>query len=432
MPLPKAKAMVDRMVTQVGKLPLNELLPALLGEIAAALEVERVGYSRIVEDGTAIQQDIQYLHSVQRCDGKLYRLTAKEYPGYFAALQEPTNLIISHDVMTDPRLIEFQAVYFKTLGITSMLDVPVHRSGKLFGVICHEHVGPRRRWTDEEVDLARTLGHFVALAVETDERKTAEEGLRRALEREKELVQLKTNFVSLVSHEFRTPLGIIVSSADILESYFERLAPDQRAGHLQDIRHSARHMSNLMEEVLLLGKVESGRMVCRSEPLDLPDFCRRIVDEQLSATNHKCPIEFKSSGMDHLAKGDESLLRHVFGNLISNAVKYSPDGRAVRFSVRRDDAFAEFEIEDRGIGIDPIDQPHLFVAFHRGRNVGSSPGTGLGLVIVKRCVELHDGELRFQSQPGEGTRFFVRLKMFPPAPNGKPPKPAPKRGRKKS
>jgi len=310
----------------------------------------------------------------------------------------------------------------------------VHRSGKLFGVICHEHVGPKRRWTDEEVELARSLGQLVALAVETQERTDAQEKLRLSLEREQELVAMKTNFVSLVSHEFRTPLGIIVSATDILEHYFDRLKPEQRAGHLQDIRHAAQQMAQLMEEVLLLGKVESGRMSCRSEPLGLDDFCRRLVDEQHSATNHKCPIALELDGVAGPAHGDEGLLRHIFGNLISNAVKYSPTGRGVRFAARRDGEFAEFVIEDQRIGIELADQKHLFMAFYRGNNVGSSQGTGLGLVIVKRCVELHGGTLQFHSRPGDGTRFLVRLKLFPKAAtkNSRPTKAMPKIRRQKS
>jgi signal transduction histidine kinase len=222
---------------------------------------------------------------------------------------------------------------------------------------------------------------------------------------------LKTSFVNVVSHEFRTPLGVIVSAADILDNYFERLKPDQRAGHLQDIRHATQQMTGLMEEVLLLGKVEAGKMEFKPEPIDLQNFCGRLVDEQISATNRKCPIllDLKISGA---AAGDEMLLRHVFSNLLSNAVKYSPPGSQVHFTVNRDGDDAVFEVRDHGIGIPAADQKHLFEAFHRARNVGEIPGTGLGLVIVKRCVDLHGGTVTFESEPRHGTTFVVRLKLF--------------------
>ncbi len=407
--------MFDRVVTQVGVLDFDQLLLTLLTEIALLLNVERVGYYRMEEGGAAVLLVLQFILSSRQCEREPLRLSSTDYPNYFAALQEKSNLVISDDVMNDARLIDFQKSYFKPLGITSMFDVPVHRSGKLFGVICLEHVGPKRKWTEQEIDLGRSTGHLVALAIETQDRKDIEEELRQALEREKELVEMKTNFVNLVSHEFRTPLGVIYSAADILKTYFDRLREDQRADHLHDIRYSARQMSNLMEEVLLVGKVESARMTCRAEPFDLADFCRRIVDEQQAATNGSRLISMTLTGLNGMVRGDEGLLRHIFGNLLSNAVKYS-DGD-VRFNVRRDGTFAEFEVEDSGIGIDPADQENLFIAFNRGRNVGESPGTGLGLVIVKRCITLHGGTLRFESKLGEGTRFVIRLELFPAKPS---------------
>ncbi len=409
----ESKAIFEKFIPQIGVLPVNDLLAALFGEVAALLQVERVGYSRMEVDRTAIQQEVQFHLTGQKCEtSNLPKLLAKDYPDYFAALETPPGVIVAHDVLRDERLKEFRENYFKPLKITSMLDVPVHRAGQLYGVICHEQVGPKRRWTDEEVAAAASFAHLVALAVETDERQKAQAALREALEREKEMTELKTNFVSLVSHEFRTPLGVIVSAADILENYFDRLQPQQRAGHLQDIRYAAQQMSGLMEEVLLLGKVESGRMVCRREPLQLADLCQRIVDEQLSVTNRKCPIQLEVEDLAVEAEGDEGLLRHILNNLISNAVKYSPAAMPVQFRVRREGTLAVFEIEDRGIGIEAADQKHLFTAFQRGKNVGAIPGTGLGLVIVKRCVELHGGVLMFQSRVNQGTRFVVRIALF--------------------
>jgi PAS domain S-box-containing protein len=246
----------------------------------------------------------------------------------------------------------------------------------------------------------------------TAELTAAKRDLLKALNQEKELSRLKTNFVSLVSHEFRTPLGVIVSSADILEHYFDRLKPEQRTGHLQDIRHATKQMTLLMDEVLLLGKVEAGKMVVKPEPLDLAGFCQRLVDEQLSATNRKCPILLDLADTKQPALGDEAVLRHIFTNLLSNAVKYSPAGSRVQFTLRRDDEIAEFIVRDHGIGIPPEDQAQLFEAFHRARNVGDIPGSGLGLVIVKRCVNLLGGTIAVESAPRLGTTMTVRLKLF--------------------
>lgn len=408
--LPDSRAMFDRILTQVGVLDFEELLDMLLMEISLLLNVERAAYYRMEEGGEGILLVLQYILSSGLSTKVPLRLAASQYPGYFTALRDRSNLVIADDVMVDPKLNEFQESYFKPLGITSMFDIPVLRTGKLFGVICLEHVGPKRIWTDQEVDIGRSAGHLIALAVETQDRKNVEEELRQALERERELVEMKTNFVNLVSHEFRTPLGVIYSAADILKTYFDRLREDQREDHLYDIRYSARQMSNLMEEVLLVGKVESARMTCRLEPVDLTDFCKRLVEEQQAAAGGSRLISMDISGINGMARGDEGLLRHILGNLLSNALKYSTAD--VRFVIRREGTIAQFEISDEGIGIDPLDREQLFTAFHRGRNVGDSPGTGLGLVIVKRCVTLHGGLMRFESKLGEGTRFTIRIEMF--------------------
>ncbi|MFO1501670.1 MAG: PAS domain S-box protein [Verrucomicrobiota bacterium] len=266
-----------------------------------------------------------------------------------------------------------------------------------------------------EVILTRIAmgGRQMIQAVINDitERKNAEAELLRALAREKELGQLKSNFVSMVSHEFRTPLGIIMSSAEILQDYLEQLEPDERQHHLQSISKNTRRMADLMEEVLLLGRFEAGKMNCQPAPFDLPSFSRRLVDEMLSATDRRCPIDLDVAAPSE-ASADERLLRHIFTNLITNAVKYSEPGQPVRLRIRVEGRDAICVVEDDGIGIPEADLQWLFNAFHRGRNVGQRPGTGLGLVIVKRCVELHGGRIRVESKVGEGTSVTVRLPVF--------------------
>ncbi|HTG43294.1 MAG TPA: PAS domain S-box protein, partial [Verrucomicrobiae bacterium] len=248
-----------------------------------------------------------------------------------------------------------------------------------------------------------------AAILDITERKKTEMELLKALAREKELSALKTNFVSMVSHEFRTPLGIIMSSAEILGEYFEHLEAGERNDHLQSIAKNTRRMADLMEEVLLLSRVEAGKLTFDPQSLELGSFCRRLVDEVLSATNRRCPIELTVDSMVAETYADERLLRHILINLLTNAVKYSPEGVAVRFFMARLGTKVRFEVIDRGIGIPEPDQKWLFNAFQRGRNVGAIPGTGLGLVIVKRCVELHRGTIRIDSAPGQGTRVEVEV-----------------------
>ena len=239
------------------------------------------------------------------------------------------------------------------------------------------------------------------------------------LRMEREVGELKSRFVSMVSHEFRTPLGITMSAVELLRNYTDRLAPDRRAQLLEDIRSSTLRMAGLMEQVLLLGRVESGRLGFQASPLDLAGLLHRIADETLSATGYRCGIEVQADpGALAGARGDEPLLRHIVSNLLSNAVKYSAAGTPVILTATRGDAEAVLVIRDRGIGIPPDDQPRLFEAFHRGSNVGQTPGTGLGLLIVRRCVELHQGRIGFTSVEGQGTVFTVRLPLFGPVSEG--------------
>jgi PAS domain S-box-containing protein len=254
--------------------------------------------------------------------------------------------------------------------------------------------------------------HVLVNALDITDRKQAEEELLRALSREKELSELKSNFVSLVSHEFRTPLGVISTSSEILRNYLPELAEVERREHLDSIARNTRRMSDLMEEVLVIGRLDAGKMAFEPASLDLAALCRRLVDEVLSATNRACPINLSLGSLPDDASADARLLRHILTNLLANAVKYSDPGVAVDFTVARDDTEAIFTIRDHGIGIPDIDQKRLFNAFQRGGNVGARHGTGLGLVIVKRCVELHAGKLQLTSKIGEGTVVTVRVPVF--------------------
>jgi len=286
------------------------------------------------------------------------------------------------------------------------------------GHVRFEWIARRKNGEDFPVEVILTRVQWggkqiIQAAVnEISERKQAEAELLKSLAREKELGQLKSNFVSMVSHEFRTPLGVIMSSAEILENYLDQLEPEDRREQLQSIRKNTRRMADLMEEVLVLGMVEAGKLDFKPAALDFECFCRRLVDELQSATNNKCPVQISTPEDAKDGFADERLLQHVFINLLSNAVKYSPAGSPVHFDVERDGDFAVCRIRDHGMGIPETDIERLFSAFYRGRNAGQVPGTGLGLTIVKRCVELHRGKIKVESAVGRGTTVTVRLPLF--------------------
>jgi len=263
----------------------------------------------------------------------------------------------------------------------------------------------------ETINLNETP-HILSMALDITQRKNAEVEMRRALAREKELSQLKSNFVSMVSHEFRTPLGIIQSSAELLRDYFAKMEATDRDDQLESISRNTRRMAGMMEEILVLSRLDAGKLEYEPSNLDLNLFCPRVVDEVLSATGRRCPIEISLSSIPPEAKADDRLLGHIFTNLLSNAVKYSEAGAMVYFSIKRDGREAVCSVIDQGIGISPDDQKGLFTAFHRGSNVGTRPGTGLGLLVVKRCVDLHGGSIEILSQLGKGTIITVRLPVF--------------------
>jgi len=231
--------------------------------------------------------------------------------------------------------------------------------------------------------------------------------LHDSLAHERELVKMKSQFVNTVSHEFRTPLGVILSSAEILTHYLDRLPDDQRIEHLREIYDSCLHMSRMLEEILSLAGLENSRSACNPKPLDLPSLLQRIVDENRSANGGNVVLSLDGP-LDN-ASADEGLLRHILLNLLSNACKYSSSGGLVEFSARRDIDEVVLVVRDLGIGIPEEDIAHIFEAFTRASNVEDARGTGLGLTIVKRCVTLHNGTIQLESTAGIGTTVSVRL-----------------------
>jgi signal transduction histidine kinase len=229
--------------------------------------------------------------------------------------------------------------------------------------------------------------------------------LRAALEAE----QLKNQFVSTVSHEFRTPLSVILSGAELLEAHAASLSETRRLELLTQIKASTNRMNDMVEQVLLLGRIESGALKPNPQPVDVTALCREIVQEVQTATNHRCEIEMKLEvGMREL---DASLLRSVLTNLLSNAVKYSKQGGIVILGVQDLGDLLRFLVVDEGIGIPKADQATIGNPFHRASNVGDIAGTGLGLTVVKRCVQLCGGEFSFWSEEGQGTHVSIFLRL---------------------
>ena len=241
------------------------------------------------------------------------------------------------------------------------------------------------------------------------QRKEAEVEMRHALIKERELHELKSRFVSMTSHEFRTPLSTILSSAELLEHYGHRWSEEEKREQLQMIQAAVERMTNLLEDVLLLGKAEAGKLSVNRVKCEVVQLCQALTGEIRQSDNHQHQLEFIASAPAINVYIDIKLLLQILTNLLSNAVKYSPVGSLVQFRVESDDQSVVFYVRDQGIGIPAGDRPHLFQSFHRASNVGTTPGSGLGLVIVKRCVDLLGGHIKVDSHEGKGTSFVVNL-----------------------
>lgn len=243
----------------------------------------------------------------------------------------------------------------------------------------------------------------------------ANTALVREKERERELNELKSRFVSMTSHEFRTPLSVILSSTELLEAYGEKWKPTKKADHYARIKLAVSGMTELLDGVLVIGRAESGKLACAPSPLDVGRFSRQLIEAFLPTVSSKHAFESTIEGDFSDAWADEKLLNHILSNLLSNAVKYSPKGGQVRFSLTREGDEARFCVSDEGIGIPKADLEQLFESFHRGSNVGHIAGTGLGLAVVKRAIDAHGGEIEIDSVPGEGTSIRFSLPVSAPA-----------------
>ncbi|WP_017304062.1 hybrid sensor histidine kinase/response regulator [Spirulina subsalsa] len=222
--------------------------------------------------------------------------------------------------------------------------------------------------------------------------------------------QLKSEFVSMLSHDFRNPLNTILLSAGLLQDNQDRLTEDKKIRLFQQIRLASKSMAQLLDEVLLIGKAEMEQLPCELLPLSLQEFCWGLVEELEGSVGMK-RVRFSWQGEHPQGLWDRRLLRHILENLLSNGIKYSPEEAMVEFEVQVGEESVLFEVRDRGIGIPWEDQIKLFQPFYRGRNVGHITGTGLGLAIAKHCAEAHGGTIRVESQVGVGTTFWVELPL---------------------
>jgi PAS domain S-box-containing protein len=241
------------------------------------------------------------------------------------------------------------------------------------------------------------------------ERKRLEE-VRLALEREKELGVLKTRFFSMTSHEFRTPLSTVLAAAQLLENSLADNS-EKELRNLRRIQDSVKNMVQLLDDILTINRAETGKLEFNPAPIALEKFCRQFVEEMQSIAGDRHNLIFVCQGECIDVRCDEKLLRSILSNLLANAIDYSPSGGQVHCFLKFQADSVQIKIRDRGVGISPDDRKQLFEPFYRGRNVRHIAGTGLGLVVVKKCVDLHNGTIDLVSELGKGTTATIVLPL---------------------
>jgi PAS domain S-box-containing protein len=274
--------------------------------------------------------------------------------------------------------------------------------GKLIGAVVAFRDITKRKWAEAVLQQANE---------ELDQKvreRTAE--LREANEQLKELSEIRSRVVSMVCHEFRNPLNNILLSVSSLERYDAHLPIEQKTAYLEGIKANVERMTQMIDDILVIGKLEAKRLSIHPISLDLIQFCHQLIREvQININSDR--IVLKSRNKSLWVEADEKLLRSILSNVLSNALRYSPAHSSVQFKVSRQQKYIVFQIKDQGIGIPLEDQPYLFEPFHRGKNVSNIPGTGLGLNIVKRFVDLQQGQIKVDSSLGNGTTFTIMLPL---------------------
>lgn len=309
-------------------------------------------------------------------------------------------------ITVEQELIEWRDGAQRTFGVQGWVVItPLRTPQGLVGIFINDSGSsgnPLDPTLQELVYLyASLLAHILM-------RRQLEEDLRLALRKERELNELKSRFVSMVSHEFRTPLTVIQSSSDMLKYYSARMTDEQRGQKLEIIQEQIHHLTGLLEDILAISRAESVGLELNLAPLDLQSLCLSIVSE-FESTAHKRRLHLKTIGQPRRVPLDPKLMRQAISNLVSNAIKYSPSSAPVELELVYTPTLVTLSVTDYGIGIPANERERIFEIFHRAANVESVTGTGLGLAIVRHVVDLHDGRIDLSSEVGQGTTFRISL-----------------------
>jgi PAS domain S-box-containing protein len=369
-------------------------LERLIRERTAELQASQARYQAIVEDQLELVIRFAPDRRVTFANDATCRFTGRSCAS-----------LLGEDVLqlVHPADHDMTREFFASLGPEHPIDTIEHRMIDAQGQTCWYRWNARVILDDDTVSELQGVGRDITA------RKQMEEQLRRALEREIEIGMMRSRFLSMAAHDLRNPLAVIQTAVDLILKYGDRLSEEKKHERLQRIRISVRTMVELLDDILTVGRVESGRLQYDPEPLDVAEFCRQLVDEFDAVTTDRTRIQLTCRNPCGTHYLDQRLLRHILSNLLSNAIKYSPDDSPITCEVDCTPDDIVLTVADQGIGIPEAEQKDMFKFFRRFSNVGQTPGTGLGLAIVRQAVELHGGTIEFESEEGVGSTFTVRL-----------------------
>ncbi|HUZ59421.1 MAG TPA: PAS domain S-box protein [Hanamia sp.] len=251
---------------------------------------------------------------------------------------------------------------------------------------------------------------FLGVAVDVSETKKTEEELKKALAREIELNEMKSRFVSIASHEFRTPLSTVLSSTYLLQKYTQTDEQPNREKHINRIVSSVNLLTDMLDDLLNVGKIEEGKVSPKFNLFNIKEHIENNIEEIKSILKKGQRIIYNHFGKDRVGL-DPSMLTHIVMNLLSNAIKFSPENIAILIESKISDSELEIIVKDQGMGISKEDQQHLFERFYRSKYAADIQGTGLGLYIVQKYTGLMNGKVECKSEPGKGTEFLIKIQM---------------------
>ncbi len=342
-------------------------------------------------------------HEILTWDERMHELFGTDYEDFQGCFSDWSSRVHPED------LPAAEAHFQAAIAESKELDIEfraIHPDGqvrhiKANGLIERNHKGEPKRMIGINFDIS--------------DRKKAEIEVMQALEQERELNEMKTRFISTTSHEFRTPLAVIAAKAELLQIFGDRLDQAEQQEYLSTILSYVDHTTNLIEDILTVNKVESGKITLNPTVLDIVEFSQNLTQEiDLSSPSHHCNFAVKDARPSHKKNSnktrfDPKRMQQVLTNLLTNASKYSQGNGSATLQLELFSDHVEYHVIDQGIGIPEEDQRHLFEPFHRATNVGTIPGTGLGLSIAKQLVTLHQGTIQVKSTLGQGSCFTVKI-----------------------